>query len=510
VHDSVGSSGLSPLLGAGVVSVDSGGLITAWTSQAEERFGWRRGEVIGHPLIATIVAPHLRQRGEQDLERVLAGEAPAGERRFELVARHRDGREFTIDMALAPVPLGRAFEFGAFVDEVGSREWTADELERLRFRHGAVLNAAMAAFATESEEEDDVEPGRVGGALVLFHEPEVGTGEITDHGSQIAEEAPAEPDHWEAPQPEHHEPEPEHHEPEETSHESPATSHEEPDPSPKTQDPRPETRDPSPETLTVYQTHVDAPAPISSERLRQTLDEEAFIVSCQPVLDLRTNEIAHFELALRMTDENGRLVLPQAFMGVAEQSGLMRGIDHWLVRRAIGLVAEQQQRGRYVRVELSLSAHSLDDSELPFAIEQDLAATGAAPSRLVLGVTEQVAATATDVTAEFAARLKGIGCRFALREFGHSFAALRQLKKLPIDYLKLDGGLIATLADSRTDQLVLKAIVDIAQGIGVETVADFVSDEPTLAMLRQAGITHAQGYHVGPPRRVSEAWSAPA
>ena len=157
VHDSVGPSGLAPLVGAGIVSVDSGGLITAWTSQAENTFGWRRGEVIGHPLIATIVAPHLRQRGEQDLERVLAGEAPAGERRFELVARHRDGREFTIEMALAPVPLGRAFEFGAFVDEVGSREWTTDELERLRFRHGAVLNAAMAAFADESA-EDEVEP----------------------------------------------------------------------------------------------------------------------------------------------------------------------------------------------------------------------------------------------------------------------------------------------------------------------------------------------------------------
>jgi PAS domain S-box-containing protein len=495
VHDSVGSSGLSPLVGAGVVSVDSGGLITAWTSQAENTFGWRRGEVIGHPLIATIVAPHLRQRGEQDLERVLAGEAPTGERRFELVARHRDGREFTIEMALAPVPLGRAFEFGAFVDEVGSREWTVEELERLRFRHGAVLNAAMAAFAPEEGEEDDIEPGRVGGALVLFHEPEVDGPEITDHGSQITEEAPAEPEHWEEPPPEHHEEaaaEPEYHQPE-------------PEP-----DPTPDTPHPTPESLTVYQTHVDAPAPISSERLRQTLDEEAFIVSCQPVLDLRTNEIAHFELLLRMTDENGRLVLPQAFMGVAEQSGLMRAIDHWLVRRAIGLIAEQQQRGRYVRVELSLSAHSLDDSELPFQIEQDLAATGAEPSRLVLGVTEQVAATATDVTAELAARLKGIGCRFALREFGHSFASLRQLKKLPVDYLKLDGGLIATLADSRTDQLVLKAIVDIAQGIGVETVADLVSDEHTLAMLRQAGITHAQGYHVGPPRRVTEAWSGPA
>jgi PAS domain S-box-containing protein len=497
VHDSVGSSGLSPLVGAGVVSVDSGGLITAWTSQAENTFGWRRGEVIGHPLIATIVAPHLRQRGEQDLERVLAGEAPAGERRFELVARHRDGREFTIEMALAPVPLGRAFEFGAFVDEVGSREWTVEELERLRFRHGAVLNAAMAAFAAESEEEDDIEPGRVGGALVLFHEPELEAEPVP----------PPETPQWEEPQPEHHEPE--HHEPEHHEHheEAPPQEPEYHEPEP---DPAPEIRDPTPETLTVYQTHVDAPAPISSDRLRQTLDEEAFIVSCQPVLDLRTNEIAHFELLLRMTDENGRLVLPQAFMGVAEQSGLMRAIDHWLVRRAIGLIAEQQQRGRYVRVELSLSAHSLDDSELPFQIEQDLAATGAEPSRLVLGVTEQVAATATDVTAELAARLKGIGCRFALREFGHSFASLRQLKKLPVDYLKLDGGLIATLADSRTDQLVLKAIVDIAQGIGVETVADLVSDEHTLAMLRQAGITHAQGYHVGPPRRVTEAWSGPA
>jgi EAL domain-containing protein (putative c-di-GMP-specific phosphodiesterase class I) len=260
----------------------------------------------------------------------------------------------------------------------------------------------------------------------------------------------------------------------------------------------------------VYQTHVDVPAPISSERLRQTLDEESFILSCQPVLDLRTNEVAHFELLLRMTDENGRLVLPQAFLGVAEQSGLMRAIDHWLVRRAIGLIAEQQQKGRYVRVELSLSAHSLDDPELPFTIEQDLAATGAEPSRLVLGVTEEVAVAATDVTSELAAKLKGIGCRFALREFGSSFAAMRQLKKLHVDYLKLEGGLISTLADSRTDQLVLKAIVDIAQGIGAETVAELVSDEQTLVLLRQAGISHAQGYHVGPPRRVSEAWPAPA
>ena len=260
--------------------------------------------------------------------------------------------------------------------------------------------------------------------------------------------------------------------------------------------------------LAVYQAPVEAPAPISSERLRQTLDEEGFIVSCQPALDLRTNEVAHFELLLRMSDENGRLVLPQAFLGVAERAGLMRGIDHWLVRQAIGLIAEQEQKGRYVRLELSLSAHSLDDHELPSAIEQWLAATGADPSRLVLGVTEEVAVAAVDVTSALAAKLKSIGCRFALRDFGSSFGAMRHLKKLPLDYLKLEGGLISTLADSRTDQLVLQAIVDIAHGMGAETVAELVSDEQTLVLLRQAGVSYAQGYHVGPPRRVSEAWSA--
>src|SRR3954447_15080438 len=264
LDESIGSSALAPLVGSGVVSVDSGGLITAWTEQAERTFGWRRGEGIAHPLIAPILAPHLRQRGEQALERVLSGESSGGERRFELVAHHRDGREVTIERALVPVPLDRAFEFGAFVDEVGSRDWTTHELERLRFRHCAVLNAAMAAMSPDGgDEEDDVEPGRVGGALVLFHEPALGADEITDHRSQITEPAPApewakpEPDRHEEPQPEHHgEPPPEH-------HEEPPRTDEAEAPTPDTRHPTPETQDPRPE-LTVYQTHLDAPAPISS------------------------------------------------------------------------------------------------------------------------------------------------------------------------------------------------------------------------------------------------------
>ncbi len=487
---------LEPLFGAGLLSVDSGGLITAWTEQAERSFGWLRGEVIGHPLVATIVAAHHRQRYEHELERVLSGEAGSHERRLEVIAAHRDGREFTIDLVLVPVPLGRAFEFSGFLDEIGSREWTPETLGHMRGRHGAVLEAAAEAYAGGWQEGGG---DRLAGALVLFHEPQLGEpigSEITDHGSPITDEGPPSTEHW-APSTEFQAPSTEHHAPEEPEHHQPEPTYE------------PEHHEPPAALPEIYRTDVQAPSPISSERLRQTLDEESFLLSCQPVLDLRSNEVAHFELLLRMTDDNGRLVLPQAFLGVAEESGLIRAIDRWLVRRAIGLVAEQQQMGRLVRLELSLSAHSLDDDELPFAIEQDLAATGADPGRLVLGVTEGVAAAAVDVTATLVARLKGIGCRFALRDFGSNFAAMRHLKQMPLDYLKLDGSLIATLTDSRTDQLVLKAIVDIAQGIGADTVAELVSDEQTLVLLRQAGVSHAQGYHVGPPRRVSEAWPTP-
>jgi PAS domain S-box-containing protein len=159
---------LEPLVGAGLVSVDSGGLITAWTAQAERAFGWRRGEVIGHPLVATVATPQERQRHERDLERVLSGEAAASECSFEIHARHRDGEEFTAQLALVPVPLGRGYEFSDFLEDVGSREWTVEEVGRLHARHQSVVEAALEAFTGDSRREEQGEGHRAAGALVLF------------------------------------------------------------------------------------------------------------------------------------------------------------------------------------------------------------------------------------------------------------------------------------------------------------------------------------------------------
>src|SRR5204862_3625609 len=94
---------------------------------------------------------------------------------------------------------------------------------------------------------------------------------------------------------------------------------------------------------------------LSPERVRQALEEDQFVLYCQPVLDLRNNEVSQYELLIRMVDEDGRLTLPQAFLKPAEQAGLIKSIDHWVVRRAIRLIGENAQAGRDVRIEVNVS-----------------------------------------------------------------------------------------------------------------------------------------------------------
>ena len=100
---------------------------------------------------------------------------------------------------------------------------------------------------------------------------------------------------------------------------------------------------------------------------------------------------------------------------------------------------------------------------------------------------------------EFAERLRAIGCRFALDDFGAGFGSFYYLKHLPFDYLKIDGEFVSGCLANRTDQLVIRAVVDIAQGLGKETVAEFAADGELVDFLRSQGVDHAQGFHIGRP-----------
>ena len=232
-----------------------------------------------------------------------------------------------------------------------------------------------------------------------------------------------------------------------------------------------------------------------ADQIRRALDEDRFVLYCQPIMELASDQITQYELLLRMIGDNGEIVMPAAFIDTAERFGLIQEIDQWVVRKAIHLLAEHD-----VRLEVNVSGKSMGDLAIPELVEREIAATGIDPGRLVFEITETAAIANMEQARAFAERLTRLGCRFALDDFGAGFSSFYYLKYLPLDYLKIDGDFIRSLTSSVTDQLVVKSMVDIARGLGMKTIAEFVEASETVDMLREKGVDYSQGYFHGAPR----------
>jgi diguanylate cyclase (GGDEF)-like protein len=234
-------------------------------------------------------------------------------------------------------------------------------------------------------------------------------------------------------------------------------------------------------------------------RIDAALAGDGFVLHCQPILDLSTRAISRYELLIRMKGEGGDLVPPSAFLPSAERLGLIHEIDRWVSRQAIGLI----QRHPGVEFEVNLSGRSLDDAELLDSIGRELARSQADPSKLIFEITETATIANMDDARRFAEALAGLGCRFAIDDFGAGFGSFSYLKHLPAAYLKIDGDFVRT-PRSRTDELVIEAIVAMAHGLGKRTIAEFVGDDETIAMLAAIGVDFAQGDHIGAPFAVAD------
>ena len=224
----------------------------------------------------------------------------------------------------------------------------------------------------------------------------------------------------------------------------------------------------------------------------------------QPLLDLHTNEITRHELLLRMLGPNGEHIDPTTFLYVAERFGLIQEIDAWVVRQAIALIADQQELGRRLRLEVNLSGLSLTSPEVISTIEHELEQSQIDPSCLTFEITETAAIVNIQRARAFAERISELGCGFALDDFGAGFGSFYYLKHLPFDVLKIDGEFVRNLGDSHKDQLVVKSLARIATELGKKTVAEHVEDDATLDLVRAYGVDYAQGHGIGRPQLVSE------
>ncbi|MGB8652751.1 MAG: EAL domain-containing protein [Mycobacteriales bacterium] len=233
------------------------------------------------------------------------------------------------------------------------------------------------------------------------------------------------------------------------------------------------------------------------DRIRHALDHDLFVLRAQPILELASGEISGCEILVRMRD-GAQLIEPDRFLPIAERHGMSAGIDRVVVARSIDLVAAQARPPGF-RWEINLSGDSLGEPALPRLIEAKIEETGIAPSALVFEITETAAITKMDEARAFAARMRDLGCGFALDDFGAGYGSFYYLKHLPFDYLKIDGEFIRQLATSQVDQTIVRSIVAAAHPLGKQTIAEYVGDSVTLELLHELGVDHAQGYYIGPP-----------
>ena len=194
-----------------------------------------------------------------------------------------------------------------------------------------------------------------------------------------------------------------------------------------------------------------------------------------------------------MVGRNGEIIGPDAFLGVAEKYGLITEIDQWVVKQAVRLAAT----GRHVGA--NLSAESLVNLDMLALIEREVQQSGADPANLVFEITETAIMRDIETCHAFAHGIVALGCGIALDDFGTGFGTFTHVKKLDVKYLKIDIEFVRELIESSANQHVVKAIVNLAQGFGCETIAEGVEDAETLELLREYGVDYAQGYYLGRP-----------
>lgn len=235
-------------------------------------------------------------------------------------------------------------------------------------------------------------------------------------------------------------------------------------------------------------------------RLRHALAEDRFLLHYQPIVSLADGAIAHHEALVRLADEpDGSVIAPASFLPAAERYGLIRDIDRMVLEKVAALLGSHRD-GAAATIAMNLSAVSITDRGMLAHIERGLDRHGADPARLVVEVTETASISDMEQAREFCAGVQALGCAVALDDFGAGFGSFHYIKHLPFRYLKIDGAFIRGLPDSPNDQLVVEALVGLVRGMGQQTIAEFVGDQRTLALLRELGVDFAQGFEVGRPQ----------
>ena len=231
-----------------------------------------------------------------------------------------------------------------------------------------------------------------------------------------------------------------------------------------------------------------------AKKLRDALDEDRLVLFSQPVVRLKDRKPVHYEILTRILDTNGKYILPEHFIEFAESMGMAQEIDMRVVEKLLQFMRENGQLGQKLRCFVNLSRASISD---PHWIERLIAllrTNQVDPGQLVFEITETAAMSEIDVTLTFIRRLKEMGCRFALDDFGAGFSSFYYLKRFEVDYLKIDGSFIRDLATDEGSRIFVRALNNVARELNKQVIAECVEKPGVVKLLIDMGTQFGQGF----------------
>jgi diguanylate cyclase (GGDEF)-like protein/PAS domain S-box-containing protein len=256
-------------------------------------------------------------------------------------------------------------------------------------------------------------------------------------------------------------------------------------------------------------------------QINLALAENHFRLYYQSIVSLNgskpTEDIAHtlregkhYEILLRMIDDQGKVIAPMAFIPTAERYKLMPAIDRWVISTLFTMLDDHFQQANidtsatqidYLpHYAVNLSGASINEADFIEFMREQFAVHKIPPQIICFEITETVAIANLSKATQLMKEFKGMGCKFALDDFGSGMSSFTYLKTLPVDYLKIDGSFVKDIVNDSVAEAIVGSINTIAQEMGIQTIAEFVASEAILVKIRDLGVDYAQGYSIDKPQ----------
>lgn len=242
-------------------------------------------------------------------------------------------------------------------------------------------------------------------------------------------------------------------------------------------------------------------------RINQALDEENLKIRCQMIYPTSDEgpALPHFEILLTVIDQTGEHLPPADFIRAAEEYSRMSSVDRWVIQNVLIWMCENPEiLAQIGGFSINLSGHSLNDETFLDFIFEALVRYQVPRQKLIFEITETTAVANLEDAADFINEMRGIGCRFSLDDFGAGQSSYAYLKRLPVDFIKVDGAFVKNIAEDDVDYALVKSITEMGHFLSKKIVAEYVSNRDILEVVKDIGVDYVQGFYLGRPVMIDD------